>query len=105
MKKEMARRARKAYEDNTAARAIGCKVEAKAIMHNNRKNWTSTDITKLTRMYCSGRLTISQIADRLGRSYFATAKRASRLNLTYGQKPLKNWGFNAIYSRRRSTKN
>ena len=57
----------------------------------NRKNWTDTDITKLRRMYRSGRLTLSQIAESLERTYFATAKQASCLGLTYGKKPVKNW--------------
>ena len=66
-------------------------VRAKAITRNNRKKWTATDGRKLTRMYGSGRLTVRQIAKRLGRSYFATTKQASRLFLTYGKKSLKNW--------------
>ena len=47
--------------------------------NRNRKNWTATDRKKLTRMYNSGRLTVTQIADRLGRTYWATAKQAERM--------------------------
>ena len=54
--------------------------------NRNRKTWTDTDNRKLIRMYRSGRLTIPQIADRLGRTYFAIVKRASRLSLMFGIK-------------------
>jgi len=54
--------------------------------NRNRKNWTGTDEAKLCRMYCSGRLTINQIANRLGRTYFATVKQASRMAVIYKSK-------------------
>ncbi len=58
---------------------------AQVTPERNRKNWTHTDETKLRRMYNSGRLTITQIAGRLGRTRFATIKKASRMTLTYGK--------------------
>lgn len=51
--------------------------------NRNRKNWTITDRGKLRRMYNSGRLTVSQIANRLGRTYFATVKQAERMSVAY----------------------
>ena len=54
--------------------------------NRNRKNWTTTDITKLTRMYRSGRLPVKQIADRLNRTYSAVVKKAERMNLTFKKK-------------------
>ena len=55
--------------------------------NRNRKNWTATDRTKLARMYRSGRLSVAQIASRLGRTYYATVKQAERMDLTWGLKP------------------
>lgn len=49
----------------------------------NRKNWTATDITKLSRMYRSGRLPVKQIACRLDRTYSAVVKKAERMGLTF----------------------
>lgn len=51
-----------------------------------RKNWTTTDLVKLARMYRSGRLSIRQIANRLDRTYFAVIKKAGRMNLTFKKK-------------------
>lgn len=54
------------------------------MMNNrNRKGWTITDRVKLRRMYNSGRLTVNQIAVRLGRTYYATIKQAGRMDLTF----------------------
>ena len=89
MKKEVARRAREAFKNGTAFKAI------KPAGTRNRKTWTDTDNMKLTRMYRSGKLTLTQIANRLGRTYFAATKQASRLHLTYGKKLIKldGWAF------------
>jgi len=57
--------------------------------NRNRKNWTATDRKKLTRMYGSGRLSVRQIADRLGRTYYATIKQAERMHLAA-------WGYKSI---------
>lgn len=58
-----------------------------AVMHNrNRKNWAATDLTKLTRMYRSGRLSVKQIANRLNRTYSAVVKKAERMGLTFKKK-------------------
>lgn len=54
--------------------------------NRNRKNWTATDITKLMRMYSSGRLPVAQIADRLNRTYSAVVKKAERMGLTFKKK-------------------
>ncbi|KKN10151.1 hypothetical protein LCGC14_1039440 [marine sediment metagenome] len=47
----------------------------------NRKTWTATDREKLRRMYRSIRLSVNQIAIRLDRTYYATAKQAERMGL------------------------
>ena len=47
----------------------------------NRKTWTTTDCKKLRRMYRSIRLSVNQIAIRLDRTYYATAKQAERMGL------------------------
>lgn len=52
----------------------------------NGKNWTTTDIAKLTRMYRSGRLPVKQIANRLNRTYSAVVKKAERMKLTFKKK-------------------
>ena len=52
----------------------------------NRKNWTTTDLTKLSRMYRSGRLPVKQIACRLDRTYSAVVKKAERMGLTFKKK-------------------
>ena len=62
------------------------KVKEFKMNNRNRKNWTGTDEAKLCRMYCSGRLTINQIANRLGRTYFATIKQASRMGVIFKSK-------------------
>ena len=52
----------------------------------NGKNWTATDVTKLSRMYRSGRLPVKQIASRLDRTYSAVVKKAARMGLTFKKK-------------------
>ena len=52
----------------------------------NGKNWTTTEITKLVRMYRSGRLPVKQIASRLDRTYSAVVKKAERVGLTFKKK-------------------
>jgi len=57
------------------------KIRSLKMNNRNRKNWTATDRTKLARMYGSGRLSVEQIANRLGRTYFATIKKAERMGI------------------------
>ena len=59
------------------------KIRNSKMNNRNRKNWTTTDRIKLTRMYRTGRLSVAQIADRLGRTYCATTKKAQRMYLAY----------------------
>ena len=69
------------YEFEQETETNNSKVRSSKMNGRNHKNWTATDLTKLTRMYSSGRLSIAQIADRLGRTYHATAKKAERMHL------------------------
>lgn len=62
------------------------KIRSSKMNNRNRKNWTTTDRTKLARMYQSGRLSVEQIANRLDRTYYATIKQAERMGLTWGLK-------------------
>ena len=54
--------------------------------NRNHKNWTDTDCIKLMRMYRSGRLSVPQIASRLGRTYYATIKQAERMGIIFKEK-------------------
>jgi hypothetical protein len=54
-------------------------------MPDNRRTWTEEDIAKLKNM--AGKLSLIEIAVRLGRSTAATAAEASKLKISLRRRP------------------